>query len=369
MTTSELPAALRPVPWVEQMAAYEAPDDVGEIAERAGVALSDLVKLDANENPYGPSPRVKPALADYSGYHLYPDPDQRALRQLTAAYAGVDASHVILGNGSDEIIDLLCRIYLAPGDEIIDNTPTFGMYRFSTAFCGGRVVEAPRDENWWVDVAAVERAITERTRMIFVATPNNPSGNLEGERTVRALLDTGRIVVLDEAYLEFAGAPSFARLVGQHQNLVVLRTFSKWSGLAGLRVGYGILPQHMLAHLWKVKPPFNVNLAAEVAVRATLADPAHTQRAVAALREERERMIGALGDVEGIHVWPSSSNFVLLRVAAPGAASLKAFLASRGIAIRAYSHPRLQDCVRISVGRPSDTDAVLAAVWTWRELN
>ena len=350
------------------MAPYVTPGDPLAIAERAEIALEDLVKLDANENPYGPSPRVMEALAAFNGYHRYPDPEQKAIRAPVARYAGVEADQVMLGNGSDELIDLLCRIYLEPGDESIDCTPTFGMYRFSTELCGGRLVEAPRNDSWDVDVAAVEAAITDRTKLIFVAAPNNPSGNLVAEDTVRGLLATGRILVLDEAYVEFSGVQSWARLVAEHTNLVVLRTFSKWSGLAGLRVGYGVFPLEMLRHLWKVKPPFNLNVAAEAAVSSTLENLSHAQRSVQLIMQERARMLAGLNGIEGIEAWPSHANFVLVRVGPPGAASLNDFLARRGIAIRTYRHPRLVDTIRISVGLPRQTDAVLAAVWGWREL-
>jgi histidinol-phosphate aminotransferase len=271
----------------------------------------------------------------------------------------------MLFNGSDELIDLLCRIYLEPGDEVIDVTPTFGMYRFSTELCGGTPVEVPRTAGWEVDLAAVERALTPRTKLIFVASPNNPSGNRISVATVRTLLTTGRIVALDEAYVEFSSTPSLAGLVSEHSNLLVMRTFSKWAGLAGQRVGYGILPSHLADILWKVKPPFNVNLAAEVAVRATLEDLAFVRERVDRIKAERDRMYGMLRDVDGIYVWPSEANFFLIRVQSGEAGALKERLALRGITIRAYSHPRLRNCIRISVGLPPHTDAVVAAVREW----
>ena len=354
-----------PVPWVQRMAPYAPPEPLEPIAQRAGLDVEELIKLDANENPYGPSPRVAEALARFPSYYRYPDPDQANIRLLVADYAGVDRSAVMLFNGSDELIDLLCRVYLEPGDEVIDCTPTFGMYVFSTELCGGRRVEAPRNEEWGVDLQAIDRALTPRTKLIFVASPNNPSGGRESEATVRALVSTGRIVVLDEAYVEFSNAPSFARLVAEHPNLIVMRTFSKWAGLAGLRVGYGVLPAHVAEVLWKVKPPFNVNLAAVTAVQATLEDLGIVQERVERIKSERDRMYGLLSDLEGVHVWPSDANFFLIRVLSGEASSLKEHLASRGITIRAYSHPRLHDCVRISVGLPEHTDAVIAAVREW----
>jgi histidinol-phosphate aminotransferase len=317
---------------------------------------------------------VREALACFDRYHRYPDPEQNAIRPAVAAYAGVDPDRVILGNGSDELIDLLCRIYLDPGDATVDCTPTFGMYLFSTELCGGQYVEVPRTADWHVDVAAVERALSPRTKLIFVATPNNPTGNATSEAAVRALLATGRMVVVDEAYVEFAhhakgegASGSLCGLVEDHDNLVVLRTFSKWAGLAGLRAGYGVFPAETARHIWKVKPPFNLNLAAEVAIRATLDDLGNVQRYVQLVDAERDRMAAALATLPGMHIWPSLANFVLVRVEMGSAADLNAHLARSGITVRAYSHSRLSDCLRISVGLPEHTDALIAAIEEWTE--
>ncbi len=356
---------MKPVPWVKRMAAYAPPEDLEMVAARAGRSSDELIKLDANENPYGPSPRVREALARFEGFHIYPDPDQRALRAAIAEYVGVSQDQLLAGNGSDELIDFLCRVYLQPGDEAIDCTPTFGMYRFSTELAGGHAIEAPRDGSWRVDVDAVRESVNERTRLIFVATPNNPSGNTVDESTVEALLETGSLVVLDEAYIEFAENGSFAPRVAEHENLIVLRTFSKWAGLAGLRVGYGILPPGVAEHLWKVKPPFNVNRAAEVAVRATIDDIDNVRGNIRRIMGERDRMARALSELPGLRVWPSRSNFILIQVLEGDAAELKDHFHRSGIAVRAYTHPRLQDSIRISVGLPSDTDAVVAALGGW----
>jgi histidinol-phosphate aminotransferase len=347
------------------MAPYAPPEDLDVVAAQAGVPADAIIKLDANENPYGPSPKVREALARFDGFHLYPDPDQRELRGVVAEYAGVDAGQLLVGNGSDELIDLLCRVYLAPGDEAIDCTPTFGMYRFSTELAGGQILEAPRSGDWRVDADAVRESLTKRTRLIFVATPNNPTGNLLDEETLETLLDTGCLVVLDEAYVEFSDGGSRCGRVEDYQNLIVLRTFSKWAGLAGLRVGYGVFPPGVARHLWKVKPPFNVNRAAEVAVRATVEDLGGVQAKIACIVRERERMASQLSAIPRLRVWPSAANFLLVQVLHDNAAGLEDHLYRSGIAVRAYGHPRLAGAIRISVGRPSDTDAVVRSLQDW----
>ncbi len=362
------PAGVRPRDAVLGMAPYAPPEDLSLVAARAGISTDAVIKLDANENPYGPSPRVAEALARFGRYHRYPDPDQKTLRTAIASYVGLPPEFLIAGNGSDEIIDLLCRIYLDPDDEIVDCTPTFGMYQFSTELCGGRVLEVPRTQAWHVDADAIDEALTPRTKLIYVATPNNPTGTCLDEDTMRTLAATARILVLDEAYFEFAqlsGVLSFTSLVPHYENVVVLRTFSKWAGLAGLRVGYGVVPLSIAEQLWKVKPPFNVNLAAEAAVLATLEDMAEMRRRLQLIVQERDRMADALATIPGIRVWPSQANFLLLTVDGEAAEGLKEHLARRGIAVRAYRHRRLRNAIRISVGLPEHTDAVVAAVREW----
>ncbi|MSQ24020.1 MAG: histidinol-phosphate transaminase [Chloroflexi bacterium] len=358
MRRSPVQRDIRPRDAVERMAPYEPPDSaVGDVPPR--------IILDANENPFGPTPGVQEALANFHRYHRYPDPGQKALRGLIGDYAGVDADQLMVGNGSDELIDLLCRIYLEPGDEVIDCTPTFGMYRFSADLCGATVVEAPRGDVWQVDLGHLRQAISRQTKIIFVATPNNPTGNHSPRSTVDGLLDTGCIVVLDEAYVEFAGSPSLCTSVADHPNLVVLRTFSKWAGLAGLRIGFGAFPSSMMANLWKVKPPFNVNLAAEVAVRASLEDLPLARERIQSIVSERDRMAEALGAVPGLRVWPSDANFVLVTNTERPQGKLKDHLKTDGIAVRTYSHPRLQGAIRISVGLPEQTDELLRSVRRW----
>jgi len=356
------------VPWVQRMAPYTPPEDLDALARRTGRTVDDIVKLDANENPYGCSLRVADALARYQHFHWYTDPDQKVLREAVAAYAGVPPDTIVLGNGSDELIDLLCRTFLRPGDEIIDCTPTFGMYRFSAELCGAIPIDVPRTEDWHVDVDGVRAAISPRTRMIFVASPNNPTGTWEPTETVQALQDLGPVLVLDEAYVEFSAHRSRVSLVEAGQNLVVLRTFSKWAGLAGLRVGYGVFPREIVSTLMKIKPPFNVNRAAEIAVLATLEDVEAVNATVTAIIEERDRMARALGRIEGIRSWPSEGNFVLVEAADGSPRRLYDHLVSRGILVRTYAHGRLTHAVRISAGRPEHTNALVAAVDEWSEM-
>jgi histidinol-phosphate aminotransferase len=331
----------------------------------------DLLKLDGNENPYGPSPRIYQALADYRLYHIYPDPTHTLLREAIEDYIGVDGERVLCGAGSDELLDLIMRLFLRPGDGIINCPPTFGMYVFDAGLHGARLISVSRKDDFTVDVEGIAQALRDSslsgyppgrsTKLLFLNSPNNPDGGLIDEDTLRHLLDLEVVVVLDEAYAEFSGA-SYATLTREYNNLIVLRTFSKWAGLAGLRLGYGIFPPTFMPHLWKIKQPYNVSVAAQVAALASLADLDGLWGNVQRIIDERERLFDELQTIEYLHPYPSRANFILCRVIGRDARQLKLKLERQGILIRYFKKPRLEDCVRISVGRPDQTNALMAAL-------
>lgn len=339
------------------------------LCERLGRRPEEIVKLDANENPYGPSPLVVERLAEFSFYHIYPDPQQEQLRGALADYVGVPAEYILPGHGADELIDLLCRMLLRPGEVVINVPPTFGMYAFNARLSMGRVVNVWRDDRFRVDVAGIERAVMEanaggetRAKILFLTAPNNPDGGLLSPDDLKRLLELPLLVVVDEAYVEFAGVPSFASWVLEHENLAVLRTFSKWAGIAGLRLGYGIFPEWLISHLWRFKQPYNVSAAAIVAGLAALEDKAHRERTVRAIVQERERLYRELRHIPFLQPYPSHANFILCRVEGMDAWALKQWLEQRGILVRYFRMPGLEDCIRVSVGRPDQTDMLLTAL-------
>ena len=335
------------------------------LARRLGLHPDQIIKLDGNENPYGCSPRVRRALAEYDGFQRYPDPLQQEIRSLLSIYLGTKAESIMLGMGSDELIDYVLRLFLEPGDEVIQFPPTFGMYSFSTQICGGRAVSVPRGEKFEIDLEGVERALSDRTKVIVIDSPNNPSGALVSKGQLEWLLRTGRLVVVDEAYAEFS-TETLVPLVEKHSNLVVLRTFSKWAGLAGLRAGYGVFPQGVIRELWKMKQPYNLNVAAEVAVRESLLDVDYLLSNVKKIVSERERLLSMLQSLDFLRVYPSQGNFLLCDLLEGNAEELVDFLARRGIIIRYFRKPRLFNSIRISVGLPEHTDAVVEALRAWR---
>ena len=350
---------------IADMAPYTpiVPFDV--LSKRLGIAPENIIKLDANENPYGPSRRVCQALANETYYHIYPDPDSTSLRHALSQYTNIDASHIVVGHGADELIDLIIRLFIAPGDVVINCPPTFGMYRFDTELNGGSIVDIERKADFSLDLESIV-ALTHNAsnpKIIFITSPNNPDGGTLDDACLRQLLQLPLIVVLDEAYIEFAGG-SRADWVLAHENLIVLRTFSKWAGLAGLRVGYGIFPQWILSHLLKIKQPYNVNLAGATAALASLSDVDYLRENVQKIVEERGRLYQALQEFDFLEPYPSEANFILSRVIGRDAAELKAKLAERGILIRYFNTPHLRDHVRISVGTPSQTAALLKTLST-----
>ncbi len=327
----------------------------------AKIPAGDVIKLNANENPYGCSPRVNRALASYPYLNIYPDAGQTELRGLLAGYTGVAAENIVASNGSNQLIDDVLRLFIAPGDEAINCVPTFDLYRFRTQIYGGTVVEVRRDKEFNVDVNAVKAAITGKTRMIFLATPNNPTGTVTPPEDIQEMADTGLPVLLDEAYIEFGGKTA-APLVNHYQNLMVLRTFSKWAGLAGMRIGYGIFPRKIAEYLVKTKVPFSVSAAAVVAVRETLGDLKYVQERVKLIVAERERLFAGLSEFKWLKPFPSEANFIFCSVLKGDARKVQQEMQDRGILIRYFDIPLLENAIRISVGKPEHTNALIRAL-------
>jgi len=334
------------------------PTDI--LSARVEIPADHVIKLDGNENPYGCSPRVKYALANHH-YHLYPDPQQRELRQALEKHTGISREHIIAGSGSDELIDLILRLFVEPGDEVVNCPPTFGMYAFSTGVCGGKIVNIFRKQDYSVDIESVKKAVGKQSKVIFIASPNNPSGNITSEANFVELLKSDAVLVIDEAYHEFSGI-TVASLVPKYSNLIVLRTFSKWAGLAGLRVGYGFFPTNLVRHLMKIKQPYNVNVAAQVAALESLKDWPYLKTTINAITNERERLLTKLHALSWLEIYPSQANFILCTVLKGNAKAIHQKLQSKGIFVRHFDTPELKDCLRISVGKPEHTDALIAAL-------
>jgi histidinol-phosphate aminotransferase len=356
---------------IQNLPAYTPIEPFEVLSARYGRKPEHIIKLDANENPYGISPVAQRELAGLKYPHIYPDPESRTLRLALSQFTGVPVENLLAGSGADELIDMITRLLLGPGDRVINCPPTFGMYPFDTELNAGRVVEVPRRPDFSPDMEGIMRAVEEtQPKLLFLTTPNNPDGSLVPNSVLQELLSLSMMIVVDEAYIEFADEKNMLgksisgiSRVPEHENLIVLRTFSKWAGLAGLRIGYGAFPAWLMPTLWKAKQPYNVNVAASEAAIASIKDTKYLASIVARLREERERLMARLNRIPFLQTYPSSANFILCRVSGRDAARLKTDLAERfGILVRYFNKPGLTDCVRISVGKPEHTDALINAL-------
>lgn len=334
---------------------YTLPPDVEALSRRIG---RPVVKLDANENPYGPAPGVAEALAGVDAAR-YPDPGTRELRRQLSRYLGIDPERIICGVGGDEMIDLLLRLFLQPGDSIVDCTPSFMMYELSAIYNHGTVIRVPRDRDFAVDLDAVERALEPHTKVIFLCNPNNPTGNITRRDDIVRLLEMGRIVVLDEAYAEFAGF-SHVDLAPHYPNLVVLRTMSKWAALAGLRLGYAVVAPQVREEMAKIKSPYNVGVAAQAAGIASLRQRDYLMANVRTILEERERLRARLEEWGRGTVYPSHTNFLYWTTGGLDAHLLREALMEKGVLIRAFPQP--VQALRFTVGTPNESDILMAAL-------
>lgn len=334
------------------------------LSARLGRDPKDIVKLDANENPYGPPPEVFEALGQMKFPYIYPDPESRRLRSALAEDSGLESENILVGCGADELIDLIMRCVLDPGDKIVDCPPTFTMYEFDAAVNGALVIKVPRKPDFSLDVEKIAIAVQqEKPKCIFLTSPNNPDGSIIDDETLLKILKLPILVVLDEAYVEFSGVQSRMKWVKKHENLIVLRTFSKRAGLAGIRVGYGAFPSSIIEFLWRAKQPYNVSVAAEISACAALKNSAYLENVKVALVQERERLFELLKEVPFLNPYPSHSNFILCEVTSGmDAKKLKEDLAKMGVMIRHYNNKELSGYVRISVGKPEQTDILMRSL-------
>jgi len=348
-------------PDLVNISGYAASESLEEVAAAAKLPVSEVIKLDANENLYGCSPKVLEALGKYGSFSIYPDTGQREMRELLQGYTGVGSEHIVAAGGSDQMIGLIMQLFVGPGDEVINLPPTFDIFRFATVLCNGRAVNVPRDENYNADIAAIKKAITKKTKLIILANPNNPTGTPTPQKDILELLDTGVPLLADEAYVEFSGE-TVTPLVNKYDNLMVLRTFSKWAGLASFRIGYGIFPPEIADYIMNIKMPYSVSTASTIAVRESLNDIGFLMGRVKKIVAERERLYEELKKIEWLKPFPSEANFIFCHVLNGTARQIHEGLMGRGILIRYAGNHLLKDAIRIGVGKPEHTDILIKAI-------
>ena len=360
---------IEPRPELSKLSDYVPGKSIEEIRERFG--LDKVVKLASNENPLGASPKAVEAfhgIAD--SLHLYPRGDAPKLIDSIAKMYGVETSQIVVGNGSDEIIDMVGKAFIRQGDNCVGITPTFSVYKFTTLSNGADFIGVGEGEAR-TSLDELAKAINDKTRVAFICNPNNPTGAYYTESEIREFLKKvpqNVLVFLDEAYAEFATAPDYpnmAKFVGEYSNLFVNRTFSKIYGLAGLRVGYAFGSTEVVRALWKVKPPFDVNQAAQVAAIAALGDKEHVQ-ATRKMNAEGIAMLTREFSALGLKVLPTQANFICVRIG-ERAKELVAFLESNGMIVRGLTSFGMPEYIRVTVGKPEENAFLMELVKKWCE--
>lgn len=346
--------------FVCDLVAYEPGKPIEETARELGLDPASIVKVASNENPLGPSPLAKQAMRDaIEQAHIYPDGGGYKLRTAIAEKTGLDISNVVLGNGSNEIIELLCHTFLNREAELIAAEHAFVVYKLMATLFGAKYVEVA-DPGFIHDLPAMADAITTNTRLVFIANPNNPTGTHVSQEEIDAFVDRlppHVIAVFDEAYYEFLDTPpDVLKHVREGKNVIVLRTCSKIHGLAALRIGYGLAPKNLAELLQKARQPFNTNALAQAAALAALDDHDHIEKTKAINKQGLAFYEKAFVE-RGLEYVPSVANFILVKVG-DGDRVFKEMLKA-GVIIRAMRGYKLPDWVRISIGTPEENQRAL----------
>ena len=343
-------------PHIRDLPSYEAIPDSSAIAKQYGIANKDILRLDGNENPFGPSPLALEALQSEYEAERYTD-----LRESLQKFLNVPSENIVAGAGSDELIDLIYRMWIQPGDRIVTCGPTFGMYAFDAAIYQAEFININRKMDWSIDENALLHE-AENAKLVILATPNNPTGNSLQPALVEKLLKTKALIVLDEAYIEFSQSSSMVSIASSHPSLIVLRTFSKWAGLAGLRIGYAVAHRRIIEAFMKTKQPYNVSAPSVAAAIASLKDIEELDRRASVLTAERNRVFSVLEKISWLKPFQSETNFLLVRTIDRNAKEISDKLRREGIFIRTYSEDNIKDCIRISMGTSLQNDRVIEAL-------
>jgi histidinol-phosphate aminotransferase len=349
-------------PHIRGLAPYKPGKPMEELERELGIRES--IKLASNENPLGPSPKAVEAIRRSADQiNRYPDGASFALRSALAERLGVSGEQLVFGCGGDEILELIAKTVIGPGDEVVYAWPSFAMYPIVTQGMGAKGVPVPLTPDFVHDLDAMAAAVTERTRIVMVCNPNNPTGTSVGAEAFDRFVDAlspDVILAIDEAYFEFVrrpDRPDVLSLLSRRPGTLVLRTFSKIYGLAGVRIGYGICDVEFASYLERARHPFNVNSLAEIAALAALDDEEHVRRTLEINETGIEYLTTELARL-GIETWPTDANFLLARI---GESVYEALL-REGVIVRPMAGFGLADHVRISIGLPEENERLIKAL-------
>jgi histidinol-phosphate aminotransferase len=333
-----------------------------EIAAKVGLRADQIVRLDTNTSPFRPESALRD-LAKALGrleVNEYPDTSYIGLREGLSRYTGKGLDRFVVTNGADEGLDIITKVFIDPGDEVIVPTPTYSMYRIASSIMGARVVGVPRKKDFTLDVERVLRAVTPKTKVIFICNPNNPTGDLTPIEEVETLARrSGVAVAIDEAYFEFCGKSAIG-LTDRLENVIVCRTLSKGFSMAGVRVGYLVARADTSKVLNSVRPPNSLSVPSLFLGEAALRHAGEMRRNVRSTVRERERLMRRLGEIDAIEAYPSQTNFILLRVLGGDAGRLHSTLMRKGLVLRNLSNvPGVENCLRTTVGTPEVNDRLV----------
>ncbi len=348
---------------IKDLVPYPPGKPIEELARELGI--DDIIKMASNENPIGPSPAALKAVEEaLSGLNRYPDGGSFYLRRRLSQRLGVAEDSILTGNGSNEIIELLIRTFLAPGDEVIMGEPSFAVYPLVTKAAGGVPVMVPlRDKT--IDLPAMREAVTDKTRIVFIANPNNPTGTITGSARLRSFIESmpdDIIICLDEAYREYVRSADYGDstpYIGCGKPVIILRTFSKIYGLSGLRAGYGLGPAELIDYLNRVRQPFNMNSLAQAAALAAIDDDNHVQASRSVNAEGLEYLYGEL-DRMGLEYVPTEANFFLIKVG-QGMDVYNALL-KKGLIVRPMDSYGLGSYIRLTVGVSEENSRFISSL-------
>ena len=355
---------LKPKPGVDTIQPYQGGKPIEEVQRELGI--TDIIKLASNENPLGPSPLAVQAIAENAAHvHHYPDGNAYYLKRELAAHIDVSPEHLILGNGSNDVLQLVAEAYIAQGDEVIYAAGAFVVYSLMTKLCGATAVVVPM-VNDTHDLTAMAAAVTDKTKVIFVANPNNPTGTMVTAAETAAFMERvpdDVLVVFDEAYYEYVARSDYPQTlpyVLEGRNFVITRTFSKIYGLAGLRIGYGIAPPALVETLNRVRQPFNCSLVGQAAARAALKDTDHVKESQRSNAVGKAFLYKAFDDL-GLRYIETEGNFIMLHVEPSGAEITDALL-KQGVIVRPMAGYGYPNSVRVTIGTQQENERLITAL-------
>ena len=349
---------MRPKPGIETIQPYQGGKPIEEVQRELGI--SDIIKLASNENPLGPSPLAMDAIQEAATQvNLYPDGNAYYLKQDLAAHVGISPEQLILGNGSNEVLQLVGETYVSPGDEVIYSESAFVVYMLVAKVFGAKSIITPMD-GYTQDLGAMADAITDQTRVIFIANPNNPTGTMvtktETEKLMARVPDDV-LVVFDEAYYEYVDRPDYPQTlpyIHEGRNVIITRTFSKIYGLAGMRIGYGLAKPDIIETMNRVRQPFNCNLVAQAAARAALKDTEHVRRSQEVNAIGKTYLYEAL-DQMGLAYVESEGNFILVHFDRSGG-EISDALMQKGVIVRPVAGYGFPNSIRVTIGTPEENE-------------